>query len=448
MANPAKHANPTKRGWLPYLSTSARASMPSSGLILLDSATEATMSTEQTSSEELPHGKSEALEYQCIAKDHLSRASLLTLPHGVVDTPIFMPVGTQGTVKGLTASELEEEPINAPIILANTYFINLRPGTDLLDEIGGLHKLEGWSRNLLTDSGGFQMVSLLDLAEFTEEGVHFQSPVDGTELLLTPEKSMAIQNSIGSDIMMALDDVVPVTCKDHARFELAAERSVRWIDRCIAAHTNTANQNLFGIIQGGTDPVLREYSLKHFMERDAKLPGYAIGGLSGGEDKADFWRTVKQCCDVLPPSKPRYVMGVGYPVDLVVCVCLGADMFDCVYPTRTGRFGTALVPTGTMNLRLAQFREDSRPVMQGCRCFVCRTYTRAYLHDTVSETLTGQLIAYHNVAYQLQLMRGLRQSIVEHRLEAFVRDFMAKQFPEGAPQWVRDAVEAAGMSLE
>ncbi len=396
---------------------------------------------------DMPEDPKSALTFKIIAQDGLARAAELVLPHGMVDTPIFMPVGTQGTVKGLMPEQLEHPPIDAPIILANTYFINLRPGTELLDKVGGLHKLMGWKRNLLTDSGGFQMVSLLDLAEFTEAGVHFKSPVDGTELLLTPERSMGIQNSIGSDIMMALDDVVNVTCTDHARFELAAERTVRWIDRCIKAHKNTTQQNLYGIIQGGTDEVLRDYCLTEFAKRDPWLPGYAIGGLSGGEDKADFWRTVKQCCDRLPTNKPRYVMGVGYPVDLVVCVCLGADQFDCVYPTRTGRFGTALVPSGTMNLRLSQYRTDHSPIDPECPCFVCRRHSRAFLHDSINESVTGQLITYHNITYQLTLMRGLRQAIIDGHLGQYVRHFMARQFPQGPPQWVMDAMDAAGIKL-
>eukprot|EP00494_Astrolonche_serrata_P024501 UN24760 len=205
-----------------------------------------------------------------------------------------------------------------------------------------------WDRNILTDSGGFQMVSLLELAEFSEEGVRFQDPMDGTELLLTPEKSIQFQNEIGSDIMMALDDVVPSTANNYERFKIATHRTIRWIDRCIKAHKKPDKQNLFGIIQGGLDEKLRDHCLDEFIKRSDDLPGYAIGGLAGGESKDDFIRVVYQCTSKLPKNKPRYCMGIGFPLDLVVCSALGVDMFDCVYPCRTARFGTALIPEGKL----------------------------------------------------------------------------------------------------
>ncbi|KDO81050.1 hypothetical protein CISIN_1g0377181mg, partial [Citrus sinensis] len=260
-----------------------------------------------------------ALRFEVLGRFNRARAAQLTLPHFVCQTPLFMPVGTQGTIKGLTTDQLEE--IGCQIILGNTYHLALRPTSELIDELGGLHKFMNWPRALLTDSGGFQMVSLLHLADITEKGVTFQSPVDGKPMLLTPEESIQIQNRIGADIIMALDDVVRTT---------------------ITAHKRPHEQNLFGIVQGGLDPVLRDICVRGLVDRN--LPGYAIGGLAGGEDKDSFWRVVAQCTAALPEDKPRYVMGVGYPLDIVVCSALGADMYDCVYPTRTARFGTALVP--------------------------------------------------------------------------------------------------------
>ncbi|EKX51466.1 hypothetical protein GUITHDRAFT_85003 [Guillardia theta CCMP2712] len=264
-----------------------------------------------------------------------------------------MPVGTMAAVKGLTVDELEA--LDVPIILGNTYHLALRPGTELLDELGGLHDFMGWRRSILTDSGGFQMVSLLKLANITEEGVTFQSPSDGSQMLLTPEKSIQLQNEIGADIIMALDDVVSSTTPDPERVQEAMHRTLRWIDRCIAAHKKPDKQNLFGIVQGGLDLDLRATCCHELIKRN--LPGYAIGGLSGGEAKDEFWKVVLCCTKLLPPNKPRYCMGVGYPIDLVVCVALGVDMFDCVYPARTARFGVALTDNGNMVRRGRGARE-------------------------------------------------------------------------------------------
>jgi queuine tRNA-ribosyltransferase len=271
------------------------------------------------------------------------------------------------------------------VILGNTYHLENRPGSALLREFGGLPSFMNWKRGTLTDSGGFQMVSLLDLADITEEGVAFQSPVDGSQMMLTPERSMQIQNDIGADIMMALDDVVSSVCVEDARFEEATHRTLRWIDRCIAAHSRPSEQALFGIVQGGLDPRLRGICLEGLKARDDKLPGYAIGGLAGGEEKAAFCRVVSQCTAALPPNKPRYVMGVGYPLDLVVCSALGADMYDCVYPSRTARFGTALVPEGVLRLKTAAMATDYRPIDSECDCLVCKKYTRAYLHAKITK---------------------------------------------------------------
>ncbi|WJX59903.1 tRNA-guanosine(34) preQ1 transglycosylase [Trifolium repens] len=385
-----------------------------------------------------------ALRFEILGRFNRARASRLTLPHFVCQTPLFMPVGTQGTIKGLTTSQLED--IGCQIILGNTYHLALRPTPELLDEVGGLPKFMNWPRAMLTDSGGFQMVSLLHLADITEKGVTFQSPVDGKPMLLTPEESIQIQNKIGADIIMALDDVIKTTTTG-ARVEEAMYRTLRWIDRCIAAHKRPHDQNLFGIVQGGLDPELRDTCVKGMVQRD--LPGYAIGGLSGGEDKNSFWRVVAQCTAALPEDKPRYVMGVGYPLDIVVCSALGADMYDCVYPTRTARFGTALVPEGVLKLKNRDMADDTRPIDPTCPCMVCKNYTRAYIHCLVTKDAMGsQLLSYHNLYYMMQLSRNLHSSIVEKRFPKFVCDFLHQMFPKGdVPEWVCNAMEVAGIDI-
>ncbi|KAI8293341.1 Queuine tRNA-ribosyltransferase catalytic subunit [Colletotrichum sp. SAR 10_98] len=280
---------------------------------------------------------------------------------------MFMPVATQASLKGLTPEQLEET--GCRLCLNNTYHLGLKPGQEVLDAVGGAHKLQGWKHNILTDSGGFQMVSLLKLAHITEEGVRFLSPHDGSPMLLTPEHSMSLQNSIGSDIMMQLDDVLVTTSQDAARMREAMERSVRWLDRCIAAHKNPTTQNLFCIIQGGLDLEMRRECTREMLARDT--PGIAIGGLSGGEAKADYCRVVETCTELLPDLKPRYVMGIGYPEDLVVSVALGADMFDCVWPTRTARFGNAITKAGVLNIRNWRYEHDYGPIEEGCGSTTC-----------------------------------------------------------------------------
>jgi queuine tRNA-ribosyltransferase len=263
--------------------------------------------------------------------------------------------------------------------------------------------------------------------------------------------SIQHQNRIGSDIIMALDDVVSSVTDDDARFKEACERTIRWIDRCIEAHANPERQNLFGIIQGGLDVSsggLRDQCLDAMIERD--LPGYAIGGLAGGESKDHFWRVVAKCAKRLPENKPRYLMGVGYPLDLVICSALGVDMYDCVYPTRTARFGTAIVPSGLLKLKAAQFEKDLSPLDDTCSCFVCKQYTRAQLRVILKRdgSIGPQLITYHNVTYMLNLMLRLRQSIIDERFPEFVKDFMKTMFPnENYPEWTIDALEEAGIQV-
>lgn len=303
------------------------------------------------------------------------------------------------------------------------------------------------------------MVSLLKLAEITEEGVEFEDPKKpGSKLLLTPEKSIESQNQIGADIIMALDDVVSSTLTDKARIVEATHRTLRWIDRCISAHKRPGSQNLFGIVQGHLDPELRKFSLQEMIRRD--LPGYAIGGLSGGEEKRFFWRVVEQCCRKetgLPTLKPRYLMGVGYTLDLVVCVSLGVDMFDCVYPCRTARFGTALVRTGQLRLTGKEYATDYRPIEPGCPCSTCKLYTRAMLHTIVTkEPVASSLITVHNLTFMKRLMQDMRDAIKDGSLREWVRRFLQVLFPEAKPapcdhcppRWVRDALAAAGIDTE
>lgn len=364
---------------------------------------------------------------------------------------MFMPVGTQATIKGLAPIQLHDDAtygIDAQVVLANTYHLALRPGGEVVRQLGGIHEFMQWPRGVLTDSGGFQMVSLLKFSEVGEDGVRFQSPVDGSEMLLTPEKSIQIQNDIGADVIMALDDVVSSTTTGK-RVEEACWRTLRWIDRCVDAHEKKDSQNLFGIVQGGLDMRLRKICCEGLVEKD--LPGYAIGGLSGGEDKDTFWRVVDLCMSVLPTDKPRYCMGVGYPEDLVICVMLGADMFDCVYPARTARFGTALVPSGLLKLRQSSMAKDFRPVDDTCSCYTCKNYTRAYLHilSPKDGSVGAQLLTLHNLAYLTKLMRRARSAIIDGNFPWFVSDFMLKRYPNrDYPVWIRNATSKAGINLE
>nr|KAI8748267.1 queuine tRNA-ribosyltransferase-like [Biomphalaria glabrata] len=389
---------------------------------------------------------SHALSLNILAKCSTSkaRACAMTLPHAVVDTPVFMPVGTQGTLKGLVPDQLRE--MGCKIMLGNTYHLGNRPGPELLEKAGGLHNFMKWDRALLTDSGGFQMVSLLKLAEITEEGVKFQSPHDGSEMLLTPERSIEIQNSIGADIIMQLDDVVHSSVSGP-RLEEAMHRTIRWLDRCIKAHRRPSEQCLFPIVQGGLNAELRKQCAHELVKRD--VGGYAIGGLSGGEEKSEFWRMVKLSTDLLPDCKPRYLMGVGFAVDLVVCVALGCDMFDCVFPTRTARFGCALVKTGQLNLKSKIFAKDFHPIDSECQCSTCKTYNRAYLHTLAnSEPAACNIITVHNVAYQLNLMSSMRQSIFEDKFPEFVQQFFTDMFPDGDyPDWTLQALASVNIHL-
>eukprot|EP00758_Cryptobia_borreli_P014842 Tbor_TRINITY_DN5965_c1_g1::TRINITY_DN5965_c1_g1_i1::g.18308::m.18308/K00773/tgt, QTRT1; queuine tRNA-ribosyltransferase len=373
-----------------------------------------------------------------------ARSGVFHLPHHPLRTPVFMPVATQGAMKGVTIEQLEE--LDCDIILGNTYHLGLKPGEEVLDSAGGVHEFQGWKRNILTDSGGFQMVSLLKLATITEEGVIFQSTHGGGKLLLKPEDSIRIQNAIGGDIMMQLDDVVHVLTTGP-RVEESTLRSIRWLDRCLAANKRPEKQCVFGIIQGALDPRLRNICLDEMIKRDCK--GYAIGGLSGGEAKEDFWKMVALCKSKLPVNKPVYCMGVGYPVDILVCIALGVDMFDCVYACRTARFGSALTSEGKILLTKRVFETDTGPLDPECSCSTCRNYTRSYLyHVATKESIGSTLLSIHNIAYLLQLTRGARAAIEGGNFGDYVRNFMLRYHPDKKyPQWTIDALRSVDIEL-
>lgn len=355
-----------------------------------------------------------------------------------------MPVGTQGTLKGVIVDQLKQDNMNCQIMLGNTYHLGLRPGAEILKKVGGLHKFMGWDRALLTDSGGFQMVSLLQLAEITEQGVKFQSPFDGAEMMLTPEESINLQNVIGADIIMQLDDVVKTTTTG-ARVEEAMHRTIRWIDRCLEANNRNEDQSIFPIVQGGLQPELRKQCAEALTKRDVR--GYAVGGLSGGESKDDFWKIVSLSTDMLPSDKPRYLMGVGFASDLIVCVALGIDMFDCVFPTRTARFGCALVRTGQLNLRNKKYELDLTPIDERCTCSTCKTYTKAFIHAVINEPIMCSLITIHNVSFQLQLMRDMRSSIENDKFPDFVKTYFDDLYPE-KPKWIVDALASVNIEIK
>jgi tRNA-guanine transglycosylase len=409
-----------------------------------------------------------ALKFQVLGTDKRARASILTLPHAETLTPIFMPVGTGATIKGLSAAT-KLGGTSCTMLLGNTYHLSQRPGSHIVKENGGIHKFMNHSGNVLTDSGGFQMVSLFELSELDERGVTFESPADGTRMLLTPEASIRAQHDIGADVVMALDDVVSSVTEDNNRFREATERTLRWLDRCLDEHEKRKDtQALFAIVQGGLDVEiggLRELCLEGFKTRDHRIPGYAIGGVAGGESKDSFWKVVEFCAKRLPADKPRYLMGVGDPLDLVVAVSFGVDMFDCVYPTRTARFGTALTKYGTVNLKHRNCQNDQAPVEVGCDCRACSTdpktgrkFTRALFHQLfkVSEqsNVAGSALSHHNISYMLRLCKEMQEAIKVKAYDHFVREFLkcryglnanGSDWEDTVPDWVKDALKAAGV---
>jgi queuine tRNA-ribosyltransferase len=350
-------------------------------------------------------------EFQIAATSGAARSGMLTLPHGTVETPAFMPVGTQGSVRALSPADLKT--VGAGMVLANTYHLHVRPGEDVVARLGGLHRFMAWDRPLLTDSGGFQVFSLAGFRRVNDDGVEFQSHVDGGRRTLTPERATEIQWTLGADIAMAFDHVVPGAA-DEATARDALERTLRWLERCARRHRELADgrQTLWPILQGGTHPGLRTESLRRILDMGS-WTGLAVGGLSVGEPKAKMYEVLELLEPRLPGPVPRYLMGVGFPEDLVAAVQRGVDLFDCVAPTRNGRNGSAFTPEGPLNIRNAGFRTDERPLDPTCDCETCTTYSRGYLrHLFVAEELLGlRLLSLHNVRYLIRLAEQMRAAI-------------------------------------
>ena len=354
------------------------------------------------------------LSFQLLATEGCARRGRITLNHGVVETPVFMPVGTYGTVKGVMPRSLLE--MGAEIILGNTFHLWLRPGTEVLKQFGGLHRFEAWNKPILTDSGGFQVWSLGEMRKISEEGVKFASPVNGDKLLLTPEVSMQIQTVLNSDIVMQFDECTPYESKGHlttaAEARASMELSLRWAERCRTEFARLENANaLFGIVQGGMFETLRQDSLEALVAMD--FPGYAVGGVSVGEPKDEMLRIMAHTPHRLPAHKPRYLMGVGTPEDLVQGVADGVDMFDCVMPTRNARNGHLFTRFGDLRLRNARYKQDERPLDPTCGCYCCGSFSRAYLHhlDRCGEMLGPMLSSVHNLHYYVNLMREVRAAL-------------------------------------
>ena len=370
---------------------------------------------------------SSALKFELIKKDAGSKArrGRITTPHGVIETPVFMPVGTQATVKAMKPESVNDT--GAQIILANTYHLMLRPGSDIVREAGGLHEFMNWHKPILTDCGGFQVFSLGHLRKITEEGAAFSSHIDGSKHMLSPEKSMEVQNDLGSDIIMAFDECAPPDA-DYDYIAKSQARTTRWLDRCIAAHKNPDTQALFGIMQGGFFKDLREESAAAIVERD--LPGYAIGGISVGEAKEEYIGVLEYAPDLLPENKPRYVMGIGTPDYILEAVERGVDMFDCVEPTRIARHGMAMTSRGRVSIKNAKYERDFGPLDPECDCYTCRNYSRAYLRHLfkAGETMSHMLLSEHNLRFLSKLSEDIRTSIDQDRFTAFKSEFYGKYY--------------------
>ena len=363
-----------------------------------------------------------AIRYRLIKKEKHTGARLgeIITPHGTFPTPMFMPVGTQATVKSMAPEELDE--MGANIILSNTYHLWLRPGEDLVKQAGGLHKFMNWKKGILTDSGGFQVFSLTQLRNITEEGVHFKSHLDGKKLFLSPEKAIQIENALGSDIMMSFDECPPFY-ESYDYIKKSIERTSRWAERGLKAHQNPDHQGLFGIVQGGGYKDLRKQSARDLVSLD--FPGYSIGGLSVGESKDEMNDVLEFTTQLLPENKPRYLMGVGSPDALIDGVIRGVDMFDCVLPTRIARNGTCMTSHGRLVVKNAKYARDFSPIDDNCKCYTCRNYTRAYVRHLfkADETFGLRLTSYHNLYFLLNLMRQVRQAILDDNLLEFKEHF-------------------------
>jgi queuine tRNA-ribosyltransferase len=366
--------------------------------------------------------------FQITSKDPKTnaRTGIVQTAHGAFETPVFMPVGTQGTVKALTPKDLTE--VGAEIILSNTYHLFVRPGMEVIAQFGGLHKFMGWNGPILTDSGGYQVFSLSRLRKITEEGARFHSHFDGQEIFLTPEKVVEIQETIGSDIAMIFDECPPAT-KDRQKIKTSLDLTLRWAARA-KKHHRLEWQALFGIIQGGFFADLRRESLERTLE--IGFDGYALGGLCVGESKEDTLSVLDAVMPSMPEDKPRYLMGVGTPIDFIEAVERGADMFDCVNPTRYGRNGAAFTETGMVVVRNSKYQRDETPLMENCRCYTCRNFSRAYLRHlfNADEMLGPQLVSIHNVTFFIDFVKTIREKIRKGTLKEFKKEFLSRFDPE------------------
>jgi queuine tRNA-ribosyltransferase len=363
-----------------------------------------------------------AFEFEMIAEDGAARAGFLHTPHGSIPTPVFAPVGTAATVKAIPPRDLAD--MGASLLLSNTYHLHLRPGDPLIAEQGGLHRFMAWPGPILTDSGGFQVFSLTEINKIDDDGVTFRSHLDGSKLRFTPEVSIGIQHNLGADIIMCFDECPSPT--DRSVVEKAVQRTSAWAVRCREAHPDDSRQALFGIVQGGVFPDLRERSATSLQQLD--FPGYAIGGLAVGETKSQMYDTVDVTVPMLPPSKPRYLMGVGEPDDLANAVLRGIDIFDCVMPTRVARHGAALTPDGRINMRNLVYARDESPLEPGCECYCCRTFSRSYLRHLVhsKELLGHYLLSLHNIHFLIRHMARMRSAILEGRLQTYIDTFLRR----------------------
>lgn len=367
-----------------------------------------------------------AIKYRLIKKDKRTGARLgeIITPHGTFPTPMFMPVGTLATVKSIAPEELEE--MGASIVLSNTYHLWLRPGEDIVEEAGGLHKFMNWDKGILTDSGGFQVFSLSDMRRIEEEGVHFRNHLNGSKMFLSPEKAINIQNKLGPDIMMSFDECPPFD-ESYDYVKKSIERTSRWAERGLKAHANPDRQGLFGIIQGAGFKDLRQQSARDLVSMD--FPGYSIGGLSVGEPKSEMNRVLEFTTPLIPEDKPRYLMGVGTPDSFFDAVIRGVDMFDCVLPTRIARNGTCMTHKGRVVIKNAKYERDFGPLDDQCNCYTCRNYSRAYIRHLfkADETFGMRLTSYHNLYFLLEVMRKIRQAILDDNLleyrEAFMEEY-------------------------
>jgi len=361
-------------------------------------------------------------EFEILATDGQARAGVFHTPHGPILTPVFMPVGTAATVKAVSPRDLQEIGVN--LVLANTYHLHLRPGDELIRDMGGLHQFMAWPGPMLTDSGGFQVFSLATINRIDDEGVTFRNHIDGSSIQLTPERSIHIQQNLGADIIMCLDECT--TSTERKTVEQAVRRTNAWATRCQETHPQDNNQALFGIAQGGIFPDLRAQSARFLQTLN--FSGYAIGGLAVGETKSQMYDILTQTVPLLPPEKPHYLMGVGEPDDLAQAICRGVDMFDCVMPTRVARHGAALTPDGRINLHNLKYARDDAPLQADCDCYCCRTFSRAYLRHLVKarELLAHYLLTIHNIRFLIHYVQTMRNAILQGKLAPFVDIFLTR----------------------